>query len=174
MKPVPAPHVPGNTEWERFDNAVAKLLSVPKEAFLKAEARLKKTKARKRVAVTRRVPLDHPAYSAVEQALLLYIFKFGGASYFVRTSETYKPLADQFGLTVAQREKLTDPDKHGKRYPFWQIKVRFAREQLCKSGFIVRDSPRGIWRLTETGIAEARSRARSAAKAEEEISRLLG
>lgn len=47
MKPAPAPHVPGNTEWERFDNAVSKLLSVPKEAFLKAEAKAKKAKARK-------------------------------------------------------------------------------------------------------------------------------
>lgn len=48
MKPQPAPHVPGNTEWERFDNAGSKLLSVPKEAFLKAEEKLKKAKARKR------------------------------------------------------------------------------------------------------------------------------
>lgn len=49
MKPAPTPHVPGNTEWERFDNAVSKLLSVPKEAFLKAEAKLKNAKARKRM-----------------------------------------------------------------------------------------------------------------------------
>ena len=48
MKPAPAPYVPGNTEWERFDNAVSKLLSVPKEAFLKAEAKAKKAKTRKR------------------------------------------------------------------------------------------------------------------------------
>ena len=48
MKPAPAPHVPGNTEWERFDNAVSKLLSVPKEAFLKAEVKWKKTQAKKR------------------------------------------------------------------------------------------------------------------------------
>jgi len=39
MKPQPAPSVPGNTEWERFDNAVGKLLSVPKDAFLKADAK---------------------------------------------------------------------------------------------------------------------------------------
>jgi hypothetical protein len=47
MKPKPAPHVPGNTEFERFDNAVSKLLSVPKKAFLKEEARLKRAKANK-------------------------------------------------------------------------------------------------------------------------------
>lgn len=38
-KPAPAPPVPGNTDWERFDNAVGKLLSVPKEAFLKEDVR---------------------------------------------------------------------------------------------------------------------------------------
>ena len=47
MKPSPPPPVPGNTEWERFDNAVGKLLSVPKEAFLKEEARLKRARAKK-------------------------------------------------------------------------------------------------------------------------------
>ena len=49
MKPLPAPHIPSNTEWERFDNAVSKLLSVPKEAFLKSEEKLTKAKARKKV-----------------------------------------------------------------------------------------------------------------------------
>jgi hypothetical protein len=49
MKPLPPPHVPGNTEWERFDNAVGKLLSVPKEAFLKEEARLKRARKKKLV-----------------------------------------------------------------------------------------------------------------------------
>ena len=48
MKPSPPPPVPGNTEWERFDNAVGKLLSVPKEAFVKEEARLKLARGRKR------------------------------------------------------------------------------------------------------------------------------
>jgi hypothetical protein len=48
MKPAPPPPVPGNTEWERFDNAVGKLLSVPKEAFAKEEARLKRRREKKR------------------------------------------------------------------------------------------------------------------------------
>ena len=47
MKPSPAPNVPGNTEWERFDNAFRKILTVPKEAYLKEEARLKRARARK-------------------------------------------------------------------------------------------------------------------------------
>jgi len=50
MKPSPPPRVPGNTEWERFDNAVTKFLSVPKAAFLREEARLKRARAKKRAA----------------------------------------------------------------------------------------------------------------------------
>jgi hypothetical protein len=48
MKPHPAPHVPGNTDFERFDNAVSILLSVPKAAFLKADAKWKAKNRRKR------------------------------------------------------------------------------------------------------------------------------
>jgi len=48
MKPQPAPPVPGNTEWERFDNAFRKIITVPKEAFLKEEKRLKATREKKR------------------------------------------------------------------------------------------------------------------------------
>jgi hypothetical protein len=50
MKPAPPPDVSGNTEWERFDNAVAKLLSVPNEAFAKEDARLKRQREQKRTA----------------------------------------------------------------------------------------------------------------------------
>jgi hypothetical protein len=50
MKPLPAPPVPGSTEWERFDNAVGKFLSVPKTAFLKEENRLKRRREKKRAA----------------------------------------------------------------------------------------------------------------------------
>jgi hypothetical protein len=39
MKPAPAPDVPGTTEWERFDNAVSRLFSAPKVAFLKQDAK---------------------------------------------------------------------------------------------------------------------------------------
>jgi hypothetical protein len=48
MKPSPAPNVPGDTPWQRLDNAFRKIISVPKEAFLKEEARLKKLRDKKR------------------------------------------------------------------------------------------------------------------------------
>jgi hypothetical protein len=51
MKPLPPPpRVPGNTDWERFDNAVSMLLSTPKQLFTKAEKKHKKALAKKRAA----------------------------------------------------------------------------------------------------------------------------
>ena len=50
MKPAPAPHVPGNTEFERFDNAVRMIFTVSKEELLKREAKWKRTRARKKRA----------------------------------------------------------------------------------------------------------------------------
>ena len=43
MKPQPPPHVPGNTEAERMDNAVRKMFSVSKVDALK-ETRAKHRK----------------------------------------------------------------------------------------------------------------------------------
>jgi|SRR5436309_11445789 len=48
MKPASAPDVPGNTEFERFDNAVRKVVTVSKEDLLKAEAKWKPARARKK------------------------------------------------------------------------------------------------------------------------------
>jgi hypothetical protein len=50
MKPLPAPNVPGNTEAERFDNAVRRMFSVSKEELLKREAKWKREQARKKRA----------------------------------------------------------------------------------------------------------------------------
>ena len=46
MKPSPAPHVPGDTLWERLDSAIRKVFTVPKEALLKEEARRKRNHTR--------------------------------------------------------------------------------------------------------------------------------
>jgi hypothetical protein len=48
LKPLPAPNVPGNTEFERFDNAVRKVLSVSKQELLKREERGQKRPEAKR------------------------------------------------------------------------------------------------------------------------------
>jgi hypothetical protein len=50
MKQLPVPDVPGNTPWERLDNAVRTIFKVPKEAFAKKEARLKKRREKQKQA----------------------------------------------------------------------------------------------------------------------------
>jgi hypothetical protein len=50
MKPLPAPHVPGNTEAKRMDAAVRKMFTVSKEALLREESRLKLEREKKRAA----------------------------------------------------------------------------------------------------------------------------
>jgi hypothetical protein len=50
MKPQRAPPGPGNTEWERFDNAVGMLLNAPKAAFVKQETKLRKRREKKRAS----------------------------------------------------------------------------------------------------------------------------
>ncbi|HTB97879.1 MAG TPA: hypothetical protein VK716_12780 [Terracidiphilus sp.] len=47
MNPLPAPIVPGKTEAERFDNALRKVLSVPKEELEHSEAESRKTLKKK-------------------------------------------------------------------------------------------------------------------------------
>lgn len=48
MKPLPKPEVPGNNPWKRMDNALRMVLTVPKAALLKEEAKTKRARARKR------------------------------------------------------------------------------------------------------------------------------
>jgi hypothetical protein len=48
MKPAPAPDVPGNTEQERFNNAVRKMFTVSKVAVLRQEAKQLAEKRRRR------------------------------------------------------------------------------------------------------------------------------
>ena len=48
MNPLPAPQVPGDTPWERLDNAVRMVFKVPKSAFLKEEKRLRRLRDKKR------------------------------------------------------------------------------------------------------------------------------
>jgi hypothetical protein len=48
MKPLPAPQVPGKTDFERFDNAVRQVLTVSKTELLRREEKEKKTRKTKR------------------------------------------------------------------------------------------------------------------------------
>lgn len=48
MKPLPTPHVPGNTDAERMSNALRMVLKVSKVDLLKKEAREKRANDKKR------------------------------------------------------------------------------------------------------------------------------
>ena len=48
MKPLAAPTVPSNTDWEWFDNGVGMLLNTAKQAFVKQEKKLKRRREKKR------------------------------------------------------------------------------------------------------------------------------
>jgi hypothetical protein len=50
MKPRPAPEVPGDTEWQRFDNAVRKMFTVPEAAILRERERMKAEREKKKTA----------------------------------------------------------------------------------------------------------------------------
>jgi hypothetical protein len=47
MKPLPVPNVPGNTEAERFDNAVRKAFTVTKEEMQRREAEWQRMNGKK-------------------------------------------------------------------------------------------------------------------------------
>jgi len=48
MNPLPAPVVPGNSEYERFANAMTKILTVSKEELVKREEAWKQGRTRKK------------------------------------------------------------------------------------------------------------------------------
>ncbi|MGD0459122.1 MAG: hypothetical protein ABSC21_15410 [Terriglobia bacterium] len=48
MNPPRLPNVPGNTSWERLDQAFRTVLTVPKEKLLKEEAKQKLLNQKKR------------------------------------------------------------------------------------------------------------------------------
>jgi hypothetical protein len=48
MKPLPAPDVPGKTEYERFENALRKVLTISKDELLKREAHEKRQHKRRK------------------------------------------------------------------------------------------------------------------------------
>ena len=43
MKPIPPPAIPGKTEWQRFDNAIRKIINMPKRAMVKPASKPKPT-----------------------------------------------------------------------------------------------------------------------------------
>ena len=74
MKPLPAPNVPGNTEAERFDNAVRKIFSVSKEELLKRGGEVEagaSTKEANEENMNGRTPSPFPTEAGHNAALAL-------------------------------------------------------------------------------------------------------
>jgi len=87
-----------------------------------------------------------PTRRIIEIPLLHLIYTLGGE---VRPDDTYKPLADYFGLSEKEQNELL-PSGISKK---WENRVQWARFHLTKKGFLD-GSVRGIWRMTEKGKKE--------------------
>jgi len=92
-----------------------------------------------------------PDYEALEEPLLRFIYENGGENHEVHSSETYRPLADHFGLSAAERAK---PRGDGRDEPLWNNMVQWARRKLKDRGYLAR-SAHGTWRLSDAGILAA-------------------
>lgn len=97
-----------------------------------------------------------PKRGLIPDALLLLLYQ--GRGHARRSDETYRPLADHFGLTpedLTQQRKFKDDRQEAQ----WNNVVQWAREKLCGDGLVHRpvEGERSIWRLTEAGIQRARA-----------------
>jgi 5-methylcytosine-specific restriction protein A len=98
----------------------------------------------------------YPEYQDLEEPLLCFIYKNGGEQYQIQSSDTYKPLADYFFLTSAERIQTRDDVHHdGRAEPLWNNMVQWARRKLKDKGYLA-SSPHGTWRLSEEGVLAAR------------------
>ena len=96
--------------------------------------------------------MPFPEYQDIEDPLLCEIYSSGGS---VRARDTYKPLADYFSLTPAERRMTRDEVHHdGKDEPHWNNMVQWARRKLKERGYLAH-AGFGIWQLSEEGVRAA-------------------
>ncbi|WP_052166473.1 winged helix-turn-helix domain-containing protein [Methylobacter tundripaludum] len=98
-----------------------------------------------------------PAYKEIEEPLLAFIFLNGGLQCSIRSDQSYDPLANYFSLSeldrIKTRNEVFNDGKHGETA--WGNRVQWARRQLKKYGYLDSNAARGIWKLSEKGIAQA-------------------
>ncbi|HOM97418.1 MAG TPA: winged helix-turn-helix domain-containing protein [Bacteroidales bacterium] len=78
---------------------------------------------------------------------LLHLIHIMGGE--VKPSEVYETLANYFRLTEKERQEV-QPSGLSKKF---ENRVRWARNSLCKKGFLDR-TLRGVWKITEKGKKE--------------------
>jgi hypothetical protein len=101
--------------------------------------------------------MPFPSASERQEALLCLIYLRGGPRYKMRSSDTYRPLADFFGLTKDERERQRDDRNLSRRdRREWNLKIQDSREALIGSKWVIR-SKDAIWRLTKpAGVEQAK------------------
>lgn len=92
-----------------------------------------------------------PTHRAVQDALLSFVFRNGGPTVSLSPGEVYGPLADVFGLTVAERAAPRH-DRPNERE--WDNRVQWARRKLVDAG-LFRSGVKGVWALTDRGRTAA-------------------
>lgn len=97
--------------------------------------------------------MPYPEYEQLADALVCFLFRTGGSNFERRASDTYAPLADEFGLSRAER---VAPRPDGYSGSLWENRVQWTRQRLINHGYAV-SGGRGVWRLTEKGVQRARS-----------------
>jgi len=106
-----------------------------------------------------------PKYADAELPLLRELVRRGGAARprdldaLGRT--VYASLADQFGLSAADRVETTG-DSEGR--PKWERMVRWARQKLLDRGFLT-SGKHGFWQVSDDGLAYLRSEQEAQAEA---------
>jgi hypothetical protein len=102
--------------------------------------------------------MAYPEHDEVAEALLCFIFLNGGPKHSAHSRATYKPLADFFELSGAERTAPRTDKRPGTR---WENQVQWARQRNINRGLIVNPpkdgSERGIWTLSPEGSRRARS-----------------
>ena len=92
-----------------------------------------------------------PGYEDIEDPLLCFVLFHGGSNHEVRASDSYRPLADYFGLSDSERHEVLD-DNSGRLK--WNNMVQWARRKLKERGLLAH-AAHGVWKLSDKGLMEA-------------------
>jgi len=106
-----------------------------------------------------------PKYADVEIPLLRELVRRGGSSapgdLDAQGRTVYEALADRFLLSQADREELKG-DNEGRTK--WENMVRWARQKLLDRGLLL-GSHRGVWQISDDGLAFLRAEQEAQAEA---------
>jgi hypothetical protein len=87
--------------------------------------------------------MAYPKRWEIYEPLLIAILERGGKA---RPKDLFEVLADQFGLSSAEREERTEKRNRLR----WHVEVSFARQELIDKGYLD-GITRNLWRITDEG-----------------------